>query len=767
MKKITYIKSITITIALFGVVALGFGQDIFSNIITGTNPGQINPYFTGQYVDPNISVNGISRGIGVSGRNANDRYNAINWDSASLDLNDYFEFTLTPNTTFEIDFVNFVYTGQVSPTGPINFAFRSSLDGYSANIGIPTTSGTTIDLSSGTYQDISSAITFRFYGWGASGSTGTFSINDFTFNGVISALTCPTTVTWNGTSWDAPPTSTTSVVIDGDYTATTANSFSACSLYINEVSSSTTNPVIVRVNNGGFIEVENNVIVDGTLIVETQGNFVQRGNTGTFTVSGTGTASVNKITPPKADWFYYTYWSSPVVGETIGNVFPLVDADRRYSFNAAGFVDTDGDDIGETGNDWQTAMAGNTMLPGVGYAATAARLHFPGATDIATFTGEFNTRDVPVNITFNPANLGMKWNFIGNPYPSAIDFNAFHTANSTVVEGVAYFWDQGTPPSTANPGNENLNFSLDDYATYAVGVGGVGARGDTGSQPNGFIASGQGFFIPSTAIGGTATFTNAMRMANGTSNTQFFKAASAKKSSTSSSSENRLWVNLTSDNGVFNQILVGYVDNATNAYDGMAFDAPRLIPENYGAVLYSTIENVDTKYVIQGKSLNSINNDEVLNIGFSTKIDVPTLYKLSIAQLQGHFLNNNTIYIKDNLLNKLHNLSTSDYTFTSETGEFNDRFEIVFNDNALSTNDVISDSKSLKIVELKDDNVQFTTSNTIKTIRIFDLLGRQLYEFKGQTNSETYKLSKISSTVYIAKVELSNGAIITKKAVKR
>ncbi len=33
------------------------------------------------------------------------------------------------------------------------------------------------------YQGITTSITFRFYAWGASGSGGTFSINDFTFNG--------------------------------------------------------------------------------------------------------------------------------------------------------------------------------------------------------------------------------------------------------------------------------------------------------------------------------------------------------------------------------------------------------------------------------------------------------------------------------------------------------------------------------------------------------------------------------------------------------
>ena len=189
--------------------------------------------------------------------------------------------------------------------------------------------------------------------------------------------------------------------------------------------------------------------------------------------------------------------------------------------------------------------------------------------------------------------------------------------------------------------------------------------------------------------------------------------------------------------------------------------------EGSGTFLYSTIEDSNSKFVIQAKDVNSINTDEIIPIGF--KAEVAVAYSISVAKLQGDFLNNNTIFLKDKLNNITHDLSASDYTFTSEVGEFNSRFEIVFNANALSTDDITLNSKSLRIIELEDDRVQFTASNnlSIKTVTIFDLLGRQLYRFKGTNSSEIYKLSHLSSAVFIAKVELSNGVIITKKALKR
>lgn len=574
---------------------------------------------------------------------------------------------------------------------------------------------------------------------------------------------CGSTIIWNGT-WSGTPNLTTEVIFEADY-STSSGSVQACSVTVDSGATLT-------ISNNSYIEVENDVVINGTLIVESQGNFVQKGE-GTDAGTFTGNVTLNKTTALKGDWFYYTYWSSPVVNETISNVFPLVETNWRYSFNAANFVDNNGDDVDDdVPYDWEIATGGTTMTPGVGYAISGEKVNagsYPRSDDIS-FTGIFNTGDISVPITFAALNTGIKWNFIGNPYPSAIDFDAFYNANSSVIEGVAYFWSHASPADANNPGNDDSNFSQDDYAVYNAGSGGVATKpGGSGVIPNGYVASAQGFFIPAITSG-TVTFTNAMRVPDNASNNQFFKASSSKKSSTSPSSplENKLWINLTSDNGVFNQILVAYVDNATDAYDGMSYDAPKILNLGYVAALYSNIDSDDTKYIIQGKAINSIDENEVIKIGLSSTIDVATIYTLSVDHFEGEFLNSNTIYLKDNLLSTIHDLTDSDYSFTSEAGEFNDRFEIVFKAEALSIDKNNLDNNLLSIVNLNNDEIQFKTSEnlTIKTVAIFDLLGRQLYELKGNTNSETYRLSNLSKTAYIIKVRLSNGAVVTEKMMK-
>ena len=167
-------------------------QSIFDNPITGNNPNTSNPYTIGQSFDPEITVSGIGRGSGITGTSANNRYNANRWNSSSLDVDDYFYWTLTPNSGQKINFTSLDYTGQVSATGPLSFAIRSSLDNYASNIATPSIPNDAmpysdqIDLSAASFDNINAAITFRFYAWGAGSTAGTFSINDFQFNGALS-----------------------------------------------------------------------------------------------------------------------------------------------------------------------------------------------------------------------------------------------------------------------------------------------------------------------------------------------------------------------------------------------------------------------------------------------------------------------------------------------------------------------------------------------------------------------------------------------------
>ena len=160
-------------------------QEIFSNQITDPNPSSFNPFTLNQINDVHLTASGIGRGVGITPAIGADRYNAANFSTNVRDTSDYFSFMMVPDSAYQINFTSFVYTGQKNADGPIYFSLKSSINGYSTNIGLPNATGTTISLAASIFQNVRVPIEFRLYAWGAVNSTGTFSINDFAFNGEV------------------------------------------------------------------------------------------------------------------------------------------------------------------------------------------------------------------------------------------------------------------------------------------------------------------------------------------------------------------------------------------------------------------------------------------------------------------------------------------------------------------------------------------------------------------------------------------------------
>jgi hypothetical protein len=818
MKKITFIKNLSLLATLFCAVNFGFGQTVVAWEMNGNNGDEVSINAT--TLNANLNTSTLSRGNGINPTVLNNAFSSNNYtlngtQSDASTNNDYLQFQISALSGYQVSLSTLDVTLRRSNTGPNTYIWKYSTDGINFNnIGTPITytdiagNGTSqaqINLSTiPALQNVpfGTTITFRLYAWGATNTGGTFAIgrlngNDLSIGGIVSAAPCTTTSTWDGSNWDngIPSNTSTEAIINGDYN-TSSGSFTACSLTVN-------NPFTLTIEDGDFVKIQNDIVVDGTIIVNPEGAVVQVNEFATVTENGL--IRVDKQTSLLNNWYEYTYWSSPVSGETIGNGLFEAQTDRRFLFNAQNYVDStaetnnDGatvpgqDDVDDDGDDWSPVNSTDVMIPGVGYASTHSEALFTGPPFsmppykfVYTFEGPFNNGIITVPLYRNDSETAdNNWNFIGNPYPSAIDADVFLTVNSNIatnvnIDGAIFLWSQNTPPSNTENGNEGLNFAASDYAV--INAVGQTAGGDY-TLPSRYISSGQGFFVsfsdaatPDSTVGdisqGTVVFNNTMRVID--NNDLFFEAIDNSEDintadSSNGNEKNILWLNLTSDNGVFSQIAIAYANGATDAYDGWSYDTPRNLSTGTYATLYSIIDSSDRQFAIQGKSPESLNLEEVIPLGFETSIDEATLYKFSIAQLEGNFLSQNDIFIKDNLINFTHNLKESDYSFTSEVGEFTDRFEIVFTRELLSINDTKIDKNSLQIIELPNGNVQFKVSSQyeMKSIEITDLLGRTLYKLDAEGNSQTFSLSNLSQATYLAKVKLNNGFVITKKAIKR
>ncbi|MDC1503801.1 lamin tail domain-containing protein [Winogradskyella sp.] len=587
----------------------------------------------------------------------------------------------------------------------------------------------------------------------------------------LSDCQCANSTTWTETGWDnGAPDINTVAFINANYdTNLNGGSFTTCSLIVNAV---------LRVSNGQFIDVVRNVIVEdsGEIIVQTQGSFIQKGvgaaAAGSFIINGNGSALVNKNTSPLNNWYDYTYWSSPVANADVDIALSSANPERRFFYNAANFEDLDGDDIDDDGNDWTLATGTGVMEIGRGYAATHTQNGFsPGLTPEYNFSGALNTGDYAFPLAYNPTNLSS-WNLVGNPYPSAIDTDIFFARN-TSINNVVYLWSHFTAPLNTNIGNEVLNFNQSDYLIIN-GTMGTGNGSDLNGDgvvdgldmPDTKIPSGQAFFVSSTSAN-PIRFDNSMRLSGDNANDEFYRTANPPSNT---SPTNRLWINLNSDTGVYSQTGIGYVAGATDGFDGMSYDARRNESYTNAASIYSIIDGFnDTKFAIQGKAINTLTEQEIIPLGFTTNVSEASIYTIKVLKFEGDFLNTNPIYLKDNLVGAIHNLKDADYNFTSEIGEFNNRFEIIFNNNILSVEDTIADANAVTLVELLNGDVEIKITNNFKITKvdIFDITGRHVYNLSGNSSTEVYNLSKLSKAAYIAKITLSNGQVISKKAIKQ
>lgn len=159
---------------------------IWSNDITGSSANG-NPYTLGDSVAAHLTVSGVGAGGGPSSNTGGGRYNFRGWDGGG----GYFYWTLTPDTNYEINFTSLTGAWQRSGTGPSSYVLRSSLDSYASVVASGAITGSSsavnfnLGLGAATFDAVSTPITFRLYATGAGGSSGTFSINDFVFNGDI------------------------------------------------------------------------------------------------------------------------------------------------------------------------------------------------------------------------------------------------------------------------------------------------------------------------------------------------------------------------------------------------------------------------------------------------------------------------------------------------------------------------------------------------------------------------------------------------------
>jgi hypothetical protein len=217
------------------------------------------------------------------------------------------------------------------------------------------------------------------------------------------------------------------------------------------------------------------------------------------------------------------------------------------------------------------------LVQGRGYAAFVRQDVVPLPLDPITFdlSGPINKGDIALPVFYNASVPSASWNLVGNPYPSSID------------------WDDASWTKT------NL------AASIAVRDAGLGIfqywDGSTGGIANGVIATGQGFWVRTTAASPQLTVREASKSVTGA----FFREAGSEL------------ITMTLTKGsLYDRAYFNLRDGAQHGLD--EFDAPKLVNDNFD---FST-RFADTSPL----AINSINElacgtELFLDLRFTKKAD--------------------------------------------------------------------------------------------------------------------------------------------------
>jgi hypothetical protein len=372
------------------------------------------------------------------------------------------------------------------------------------------------------------------------------------------------------------------------------------------------------------------------------------------------------------------------------------------------------------------------LAPGKGYAVAYSLTEYTKA-----FEGEVNVGAVSFDATYTPGDEQPYWNqrgfnFVGNPYPAALNAELFLNANTSLYG--LYFWDE----------DDNYIGNRDDYATWTT-AGGV-AGGKERHKPDGYIAPGQGFMAKvinspvSAPANVTLGFEDDMRTVTPT---YFYKA---------SQDRDRIWLSVTGPQEDYNEILVAFMEGAEEGMDRT--DAEKL-KGNSNIAFYSMLEGGD--FVIQGLPVLLQTDTYEIPLGLDAKITGH--YTFNLEEIE-NFDPNTDITFEDRLTGEIIDLKTTPQYVVhidvpgDDPVVVNDRFFLHFNG---PTSVPVIDSKLTNVYAVNNQvYIRHNGSLEILDVEVINTLGQTVISTPVNA-TETIITVPGHNLVYIVKVRTNEG----------
>ncbi len=353
------------------------------------------------------------------------------------------------------------------------------------------------------------------------------------------------------------------------------------------------------------------------------------------------------------------------------------------------------------------------------------------------FIGEFNGSLNNGLLTGSVSTLGQGFNLLSNPYASIFDLDVFFD-NNPHLDGSAYLY--------VNSNSFDVNadtYTGNNYAVYNK-TGAVSAD-NSDWIPTNLLPTAKGFIVKANS-NIDVIFTNDMRKVP-VQNQLSVLENNVKK--------DKLWLSLYDSDQNENKMLVGFLEGATNSKDRF-FDAMQ-IAQNSNS-LTSLIDG--EPYIIQGRTLFQESDIVPLRI----EIIKSGKYKIKLTKSKGIFLDDQDVYLFDQLLNETINLKNQVYEFDSEAGVFDERFSIVFQNISLGINEQESIDKNINLFQRDKKLIIDASESRIGSIRILDIKGVKLLDLNSlNSNYIEIPYESYSRGIYIIEIHIEGlGDVINK-----
>jgi len=360
------------------------------------------------------------------------------------------------------------------------------------------------------------------------------------------------------------------------------------------------------------------------------------------------------------------------------------------------------------------------LVSGKGFAAWSYSTSTGNA--IVNYSGKLNSTDTPLSLKYTSAatHEGKGWNLVGNPFPSAIDWQ--NNWNQVNLDNTIYVYD-GV-----------------QYQTWNHNDGGTGF----GTKDNDDIPVGQGFWVKANNSSPSLTIPQTNRKH---SSQEFYKNGDEL--------ENLLTFTI-EGNDYADAMIIYFNDLATANFDP-DWDAWKMRGISEAPQIFSVAGEIELAVNI----LPNVVENTVVPIGL--EVGNENIYTIMVSDFE-YFDGNVDIYLEDLHENQFIDLKQiSAYSFTSNPFDEINRFLLHFNNNS---NDGIKVDNKPTHVYAYGRNIYISKQSSDKAqITVYNIAGQAILK-----NSIYESLSTIaipgSGKIYLVEIVTAGSINITKVFIK-